>query len=95
MELDDGPQSIVDVFYAANRDTRLAPLFTQNITNFISAGGKDFFYFLNEDLWTNQGAFGARQYQDQTREQSPIFDGLSDYIEGTPCSWTNCELSTP
>lgn len=95
MELDGAPQSTVDMFYEANQDVRMPTAFVDNVNNFIAAGGKDFFFFLNEDLWTAEGAFGARRYQDQTREEAVVFDGLMDFIETTPCSWADCKLLLP
>jgi len=95
MQTTGAAQSVVDKFFALNRDSRLANAFVQNFDNFQAAGGSAFFYFLNEDFWTNEGAFGARRFQDESRDESPVFDGLMDYIETTSCWWTNCERSVP
>lgn len=95
MELDGAGEDVVERFFEVNRDSRLAALFVENIENFLDAGGQEFFYFLNEDLWGDEGAFGARRYQDQTRDDAPVFDGLMDYIESSKCSWDSCEMPAP
>ncbi len=91
MQTTGAGQSVVDNYFALNRDSRLGDAFVSNFNNFQAAGGHAFFYFLNEDFWTNEGAFGARRYQDETRSEAPVFDVLMTYIESTVCWWSACE----
>jgi len=95
MQTTGAPQATVDKFFTLNRDSRLADAFVQNFNNFQAAGATSFFFFLNEDFWTNEGAFGARRYQDETRSDAPVFDGLMTYIEQTLCWWESCERTLP
>jgi len=95
MQTTGAPQATVDKFFTLNRDSRLADAFVQNFNNFQAAGATSFFFFLNEDFWTNEGAFGARRYQDETRSDAPVFDGLMTYIEQTLCWWDDCARTLP
>jgi len=95
MQTTGAAQSVVDKFFSLNRDSRLSDAFVQNFDNFEAAGATTFFYFLNEDFWTNEGAFGAMRYQDESRTDAPIFDGIMSYVESTVCWWTDCERSLP
>ncbi len=95
MEIDGGGDTVTNRYFQLNRDARLVEAFVQNFRNFEDAGAQLFFYFLNEDLWNDQGVFGARQYQDQIREEAPTFDGLMNYIESTPCWWSGCAKTLP
>ncbi len=93
MQTTGAGQAVVDKFFTLNRDSRLSDAFVSNFNNFESAGATTFFYFLNEDFWTEEGAFGARRYQDESREEAVVFDGIMDYIESTVCWWADCERS--
>ena len=95
MQTTGAGQSVVDKFFTLNRDSRLSDAFVSNFENFEAAGATTFFYFLNEDFWTDEGAFGARRYQDESREEAVVFDGLMNYIESTVCWWNNCERTLP
>jgi hypothetical protein len=95
MQTTGAGQSVVDKFFTLNRDSRLADAFVSNFDNFEAAGATTFFYFLNEDFWTEEGAFGAMRYQDESREEAVIFDGLMNYIEATTCWWSDCERTLP
>ncbi len=95
MQIVGGSQTVVDNYFTLNRDSRLADAFVANFNNFQSAGATTFFFFLNEDFWTHEGAFGARRYQDESRSDAPVFDGLMTYIEQTLCWWDGCERSLP
>jgi len=93
MQTTGAPQATIDAFFALNRDSRLGDAFVENVNNFQQAGATAFFYFLNEDFWTHEGAFGAMRYQDETRSEAPVFDTLMTYIEQTVCWWDDCERS--
>ena len=95
MQTTGAAQSVVDKFFTLNRDSRLSDAFVSNFNNFEEAGATTFFYFLNEDFWTDEGAFGAMRYQDESREEAVVFDGLMNYIESTVCWWADCERSLP
>ena len=95
MQTTGAGQSVVDKFFTLNRDSRLSDAFVSNFENFEAAGATTFFYFLNEDFWTDEGAFGARRFQDESREEAVVFDGLMNYIESTVCWWNNCERTLP
>ena len=95
MQTTGAPAATVNTFFALNRDPRLGDAFVQNFNNFQAAGATSFFFFLNEDLWTHEGAFGARRYQDESRSDAPVFDRLMSYIEQTLCWWDGCERVLP
>ncbi|MBQ61034.1 MAG: hypothetical protein CMQ19_03055 [Gammaproteobacteria bacterium] len=59
MQIIGGDSSAMDVFQTANRDRQMGTAFTDNLANFRDAGGIEFFFFLNEDLWDGLESFGA------------------------------------
>jgi len=95
MELDGAPAGVVETFFELNRDRRLGEAFVRNIRNFGEAGGREFFHFLNEDLWGDDQVSGARQFQDQPRSDAPVFDALMDFVETEDCWWPGCERTAP
>ncbi|MBF0240748.1 MAG: hypothetical protein HQM12_23870, partial [SAR324 cluster bacterium] len=77
-------KSVEALLYAANHDPRMGALYTELLNYWKSIGGREFFHFNHIDT-SKFGNFGSLEYIDSTREESPKYDALQDFIETTPC----------
>lgn len=75
------------LFDAANRDARMKTLYLAYLAGWKEKGGELFVHFVNCGAQSKWGRWGALEYVDQPREQSPKFDALQTFIETTPAWW--------
>ncbi|KPA17863.1 hypothetical protein MHK_001928 [Candidatus Magnetomorum sp. HK-1] len=76
-----GPDTLIQKLRQANLDPRMGIAYKANFDNWKNIGHGLFFHFLNSGFWDHHGSFGALQYQDQSRQDSPKYDAIMTFIE--------------
>ena len=72
-------QQLISLFKAANRDPRIADLYTEYLQNWKTSGGDLFMYYSDVTAYTQYGSFGALEYQDQDPSTAPKFQALANF----------------
>ncbi len=72
------------LFEAANKDPRMAQLYSQQFNTWRNLGGEMFMHFLPVD----RRGFGLKDFQDQL--PNPKHQTVMDYLINTQCWWTGC-----
>jgi len=83
----ENDDDINNLFDAINRDARMGTFYTTYLEAWRTEGGADFAHFVNCDAWSKWGRWGALEYQDQPRADSPKWDALQDFIENHDKWW--------
>ncbi|QTD51519.1 hypothetical protein J3U87_03540 [Sulfidibacter corallicola] len=81
-------EAINQLFWDANRDPRMGPLYTQYLQGWRERGGGLICMFLSVQEYDFFGSWGLKEHQDQ--ESAPKFDATMQFIDDTPCWWENC-----
>jgi hypothetical protein len=76
--------TMTSLFKAANRDSRMAALYTQYLSNWVAAGGDMFVHFSDVTAFTRYGSWGALEYQDQDPGTAPKFQALTAFAAQHP-----------
>lgn len=88
----DGREQInQQLFLPANRDPRMAQLYTQHLDNWRASGAGLFILFESIGRWDNWGAFPLKEYQLQDKAQAVKFAAATTYAEQISCWWPACE----
>lgn len=69
------------LFDDLNRDPRMKDLYLTYLENWRASGGTWLAHFVNCDVWSKWGRWGALETIRQPREQSPKFDALMTFME--------------
>jgi len=77
-----------NLFDTFNRDPRIKQLYLDYLADWKRVGGELFVHFSAVSRWDKWGRWGALEYVDQPREESPKFDALQTFIEQNPVWWT-------
>ena len=72
-------QPLISLFKAANRDPRIADLYTEYLQNWKASGGDLFMYYSDVTAYTQYGNFGALEYQDQDPSTAPKYQALANF----------------
>lgn len=83
---------LLDLFRAANRDSRMAGRYTQLLNGWKANGGKLFALYTLPQTYHNFGSFGIKEHMGQKRSDAPKYDGSMKFQENQrKCWWDNCE----
>ncbi|WP_028489782.1 sugar-binding protein [Thiothrix lacustris] len=83
-----------NLFYAANRDPRMASIYQQLLTGWKQAGGKLFVHFSSPRIYRKYGSFGTKEYITQPDSQAPKHRALLAFTKANPCWWSGCAGNT-
>jgi len=76
--------AMTSLFIEANRSPRMYDLYTQYLTNWVSAGGDVFVHFTDVTGATRYGSWGALEYQDQPPAEAPKHRALKHFATQYP-----------
>jgi hypothetical protein len=76
------------LFDAFNRDPRIKQIYLDYLAGWKQAGGELFVHYTDVSRYTKWGRWGALEYIDQPRAESPKFDAIQSFIEQNPVWWT-------
>jgi hypothetical protein len=76
--------ALTAVFKAANRGSRMNPLYVQYLQNWVAAGGDMFVHYSDVGGYAKYGNFGALEYQDQDPNTSPKYQALTTFAAQHP-----------
>ncbi|CAA6820348.1 MAG: Unknown protein [uncultured Thiotrichaceae bacterium] len=83
---------LLDLFRAANRDSRMAGRYIQLLDGWKANGGKLFALYTLPQTYHNFGSFGIKEHMGQKRSDAPKYDGSMKFQENQrKCWWDNCE----
>ena len=80
--------------YAANRDARMAGLYTQFLTGWKDAGGQLFMHYSSPRSYQKYGAWGTKEYITQAIESAPKYRAILAFMRANPCWWAGCSSDT-
>lgn len=73
------------VYVEGNRDPRMRDVYREYLKHWTRlTGGSLLMHFSSASAYSDHGAWGAKEYQGQPREQAPKYDALVSYIERHP-----------
>ncbi len=75
------------LFDQINRDPRMKDAYLAYLENWKSSGGTWLNHYVNCDVFSKWGRWGALENVQQPREQAPKYDALMTFIEKTPRWW--------
>nr|CAA6817991.1 MAG: Unknown protein [uncultured Thiotrichaceae bacterium] len=88
----DRKRNLLDLFRAANRDSRMAGRYIQLLNGWKANGGKLFALYTLPQTYHNFGSFGIKEDLAQERKDAPKYDGSMQFQENQrKCWWDNCE----
>jgi hypothetical protein len=87
-----GDPELNAIMDAVNRDPRMKQVYLSYLAQWrgastivgIAPEGNVFHHFLNSDMWTPFGRWGAKEFPTQSPAQAPKFDALMTYIARRP-----------
>ena len=79
--------AINTLFDSANRDPRMGDLYKKYLDAWKAWGGTLMTHYVNCGGYSKWGRWGALEYQDQPRADSPKFNALQSFIEQNPAWW--------
>jgi len=79
--------AINSLFDRANRDPRMGELYRRYLASWKASGGTMMVHYMNCSEYGKFGRWGALEYLDQPRADSPKFDALHSFIERNPAWW--------
>ena len=80
---------------AANRDQRMAELYTKFMRGWKQAGGKLFVAFSAPRMHSWFGSWGLKEYITQPTHQAPKYRALMQFIKTNSCWWNGCAQYGP
>jgi hypothetical protein len=85
---------MVNLFIAANRDSRMLNVYATLFANWKANGGETFAHFGSISGPNQYGEWGALEsFQDTVNPLSsapPKWQAIQNFISSTPCWWTGC-----
>jgi hypothetical protein len=85
---------MVNLFIAANRDSRMQNVYTTLLNNWKTNGGQIFVAYASISQPNQYGEWGALESFLDTvsplASAPPKWQGIQNFISGTPCWWTGC-----
>lgn len=75
------------LFDALNRDPRMKDIYLEYLENWKASGGTWLNHYVNCDVFSKWGRWGALENVHQPREQAPKYDALMTFIEKTSRWW--------
>ncbi len=83
---------LLDLFRAANRDSRMAGRYRQLLEGWKANGGKLFALYTLPQTYHNFGSFGIKESMAQKRSDAPKYDSSMTFQEEQrKCWWDDCE----
>jgi len=82
-------QTIVDLFIAANRDSRMGDMYTIHLNDLKAAGVNSIAMFASHGRFSKWGSWGLKEYVGQPDAQSPKHVAYRNFIQNNPLP-TNC-----
>ncbi len=83
---------LLDLFRAANRDTRMAGRYSQLLNGWKDNGGKLFMLYTLPQTFHKFGTFGIKEHLNQPRSAAPKYDMSMQFQEmQKKCWWSGCE----
>ena len=79
--------AINKLFDDANRDPRMGDLYKKYLDGWKASGGTLMAHYVHCGGYSKWGRWGALEYLEQPRNDSPKFNALQNYIEQNPAWW--------
>ena len=70
-----------ELFFAANRDPRMAQLYREHLDNWFAAGGDAYVLFASVGRQSKSGSWGLAEYLDQPLADAPKLRGVVEFVE--------------
>jgi len=97
MNSNNTPNSLTNLYIAANRDPRMQAAYQSYLQGWKSSGGQLFMHFNDVYPPSQYGEWGALESIMQTTSPlssaPPKWQALQNFISGNPCWWTGCSAS--
>ena len=75
---------MTSLFKAANRSARMSALYTQYLSQWVTAGGDLFAHYSDVTSYTRYGSWGSLEYQDQDPSTAPKYQALMTFAGQHP-----------
>jgi hypothetical protein len=82
------------LLYAANRDPRMAALYSEFLDGWKAAGGKLFMHYSSPRTYQKYGTWGTKEYITQPAEEAPKYQAILAFMRANPCWWAGCSSDT-
>lgn len=79
--------AVTSLFIQANRDPRMGLLYRRYLDAWKASGATVLAHYLNCGPYTKWGSWGALEFLEQARADSPKYDALQTFIERNPAWW--------
>lgn len=87
-------QTIVNLFIAANKDSRMGDMYTLHLNDLKAAGVNSICMFASHGTYSKWGSWGLKEYVGQPDGQSPKHVAYRDFIQNNPLP-PNCGSNCP
>ena len=74
-------EKLNELFYAANRNPRMAKLYQEHLNNWFAAGGDLYVLYASIGRQSKSGSWGLSEYPGQPIEEAPKYRGVVEFIK--------------
>jgi hypothetical protein len=78
------------LLYAANRDARMADLYSEFLNGWKQAGGGLFMHYTSPRTYQKYGSWGTKEYVTQPLADAPKYQAILNFMQANPCWWEHC-----